>query len=191
MYELIFIEFKENYKLILSSFLMIICSVYLVKNNIVNYIIIFYLVLGVILDAESKSIKDRSLFYFNMFPNRRGYIIIEKIFFGFLLSVIFYLYTNLINYIFNLNLLKYYILVHLFNVILISGILSTKVEVHTLSICTNIITIVYGVITRVINTFISYHCIEFKFTPFLFFLLLSCILFYVIRKTDYAYDKSR
>lgn len=190
MYELISIDFKNNFKLITSSFFIIILSNYIVRSNILNYIIFYYVTLGIVLDIESKSIKDKSLFYFNMFPKMRGYVIIEKIIFGFFLSIIFYSLTNLINYIISLNIIKPYTLIHLFNVILISGILSIKVKVYNLRVYTNIITIIYGLTITTVNKFNFRFPIKFDFFSVLFFFLLIYRLICRIRKTDYFYNKS-
>lgn len=191
MHKLLVEDFKNNYKLIISSVVIIILFNYLIKDNTISQLVTFYLAIEIILEVELKSIRDRSLVYFNMFPHIRGYILIEKIVFGIILTLLFYLLQILINYFLDIRTLKFYILLHSFNIIISSGILSLSVPVHILRVSSNFIAITYGIILYInYRSMNNYSIYTELITTFIILILLCFILGYKMTKSDYFYKKS-
>ena len=190
MHKLLLEDFKENFKLITSSVVIIILFNYLMKDNTISQFVTFYLAIEIILELELKSMRDRSLVYFNMFPQIRGYILIEKIMFGVILTIFFYLIQLLINYFLDIRALKAYIILHSFNIIISSGILLLSVPVQILRVSLNIIAITYGAILYINYRSVNNNVYIELITTLIILVLLCFILVYKMTKNDYFHKKS-
>lgn len=151
MIELLKVDIKDNKRNIamLSMFMFLLS--YLLKSDILNILMVVFLTIGMVIDIETKSVKDKSIFYYNVFPKKRGYIIIEKLILSIIISVYFYLLINLLNYIIGTKFISIIILNHTINIIAISVLISINTKTYLISIYTNIITLTYGAFFYLLN----------------------------------------